>query len=61
MKRKKNELSGFFNINHNSNKNGKNRGQNKSKAIQDDEDLDTDRNNVVPEDSPQFSFGFSFV
>ena len=61
MKRKKNELSGFFNINHNSSKKGKNRGQNKSKATQDVEELDADRNNADPEDSPQFSFGFSFV
>ena len=61
MKRKKNELSGFFNINHNGSKKGKNQGQNKSRVIRDEEDLDTDRNNIIPEHSPQFSFGFSFI
>jgi hypothetical protein len=55
MKRKQNELSGFFNGTHNNSNKEKNQGQRKSKA-QDIESLDIDN---TP--SPQFSFGFSFI
>ena len=55
MKRKQNELSGFFNGSHNSSNKEKNRGQRKSK-VQDIENSDIDN---AP--SPQFSFGFSFI
>ena len=54
MKRKKSELSGFFN-------NEKNRGHRKHQSCQAVEELDIVSNNVIPAPSPQFSFGFSFI
>jgi hypothetical protein len=55
MKRKQNELSGFFNGTNNSSNKEKNQGQRKSK-VQDIANSDIDN---AP--SPQFSFGFSFI
>ena len=61
MKRKKNELSGFFNECRNSGVKDKDRGQKKSKSVQDVEELDIGSNHAITVPSPQFSFGFSFI